>query len=265
LLENINQEGRIPDMPRRRMTRRMRRALRARRSLAPAFAGFLAAATLFACKGEETTARDAAASAPSETVAGTAPTSTPAAPIARIENPVEAAAEDPDAARDRAEIEARLSGAKTPDEIKDALSDLAVSLNPEAIPAASKYLTHADPDVVERAIEAMEQLGTEGAIPPLRDALGQGLSPILRIRVLEGLYYLRLEGNVMPALLVAFSDPDPRVRKEAAEYVGMLGDRKAEQPLRDRLAVETDPATMRSLDWAIRFCTDKTDDGPPKD
>lgn len=266
----------------RKITRRSRRARRSRQ-IVPALAGCLAAAAMAACKGDETASAPAAEPSKAESAApATAiePAATPAkAPEASTASeqppsdrepspepppPVIPQPEDPDWAKDRAEIETRLGKASTPDEINEALSDLAVSINPWAIPAAAKFFGHANAEVAEQAIQTVEQLGTTLSIEHLQTAFSKVRTPELRIRVLEALYYVRSEGDVLPALLVALPDADPRVRKEAAEYVGMLYDTKAIGPLTDRFAAEADPAAKRSLDWALRYLKDETSESPPK-
>ena len=191
-------------MPRQRMTRRLRRALRARRSLAPALVGCLAAATLFACKGDETTTQEAVApaatevaeAAPSEAVSVAAPNAPPAAPIEPVE--------DPDLARDRAEIEARLTAATTSDEIKDALSDLSITINPFAITTVAKYIAHSDPAVSDEAIRAMIAWDRDGDLP-LRNALAQASARPPRPGP-RGLYYVQKRGRRTEAMLVALPD-----------------------------------------------------------
>lgn len=165
------------------------------------------------------------------------------------------------------EVVAQLEAAKTPDEIGDALSDLAILQNPSAFPAIAKYFEHSDPAVAERAVETVELIGTEQCIPVLKEALSKPLPVALKVRVLEAIYSNRTEPEdesaVTAALVVGLADPDPVVRREAALQLGSLYDVGALDRLKEQLARETDPDARRIMQWAVAFLQDETKEPPP--
>ncbi len=165
------------------------------------------------------------------------------------------------------ETVAQLEAAKTPDEISDVLSDLAILQDPGAIPAIAKYFEHSDATVAERAVETVELIGTEQCISVLKEALSKPLPVALKLRVLEAIYYNRTEPAdetvVTEALAVGLADPAPAVRRDAALHLGSNYDARVLDRLKEQLAKETDPETRRIMEWAVAFLQDETDDPPP--
>ncbi len=158
---------------------------------------------------------------------------------------------------------ARLQAAKTPDEIIDALQDLGPPQDPAAVAPVSKYLANPDPGVADQAAATLEAIGGEKAMAALEQALKEKLPPALKSRVLEALYFNRTEVNVLPGLLLGVRDADPSVRRDAAYYLGGLGEKKAVPQLQLQLQSETDPATRQMLEWAVAFLKDETEARPP--
>lgn len=135
------------------------------------------------------------------------------------------------------------------------------------IPRLAPWIRSEDPEVAIAAIAVIEQLAVEAAraLPVLREANALPLAPEVKIRVLGALYELRTDApglEVAKAVMVAFDDPDPRVRREAAEYAGMVRDPEAIGLLRERLAVEPDASVREMIEWSIAFLRDEVDFGP---
>lgn len=211
----------------------------------------LAIAALLACSG---LAPAAAWADPAAAKSGAAAHATSAA------SPSGVASVDPFGIKDAL---ARLRAAKTPDEINDALRDLGPPQDPAAVAPVSKYLSSADPDVAEQAVATLEAIGGEKAMAALEQALREKIPPALKSRVLEALYFNRTEVNVLPGLLLGVRDADPDVRRDAAYYVGGLGEKKAVPQLELQLKGETNPDARRMLEWAVAFLKDETDARPP--
>jgi HEAT repeat protein len=166
-----------------------------------------------------------------------------------------------------AAIEA-LGASQTRDEVLEAIDQIRLETDPRGIPPLGPFIHHEDPEVALSAVETIEFLGigTPDAVPVLREAVGWKLAPEVKIRVLEALYEQRTEapGKVLiAAMLPALEDPDSTVRREAAEYLGMLGESRAVESLREQLARETDPQVRKSIEWSIAFLESDGADVPP--
>ena len=179
---------------------------------------------------------------------------------ANTPGPSGAANDDPFGVKDTL---ARLRAAKTPDEINDALRELGPSQDSAAVAPVSKYLANPDLDVADQAAATLEAIGGEKAMAALEQALKTKIPPAIKSRVLEALYFNRTEVNVLPGLLLGVRDADPSVRRNAAYYLGGLGEKKAVPQLQRQLKAETDPETRQMIEWAVAFLKDETNARPP--
>jgi HEAT repeat protein len=202
------------------------------------------------CSPAERTAQDAAATAAVEAVA-------PPAPLPPIEDP------------DLREALAQLEAAGTREERLEALDAVwMAAIDDQVVPYLAPWIRHEDPEVAIRAVEVIEQLSVESerALPVLRQAVTWPLPREVKLQVLGALFELRTDApgfEVAQALLLAFADPDPTVRAEAAEYAGLVRDPEAIGPLRERLAIEPDARVREKIEWSIAFLRDEVDLGAP--
>jgi HEAT repeat protein len=152
-----------------------------------------------------------------------------------------------------------------------AIEVLQVQTDPLSIPYIRPFIRHADPDVAEKAIEAIEFLAiaTEDGIPVFSEALTWDLSPRLRKRLLQALYEQRTEiedesSLARPMLGVLQRDPDPLVRIDAVEYAAAVGNVSIVPELQAQLDREKDDRVREAIEWSIRFLRNETTDPPPR-
>jgi hypothetical protein len=202
-----------------------------------------------ACTGSDPAAPDASAIAAD-------PSAPPPAPLEPLEDP------------DLREGLAQLEAAQTREERLEALDAIWLAASDDVVvPHLAPWIRHEDPEVAIRVIEIIEQVSVESerALPVLREAVPWPLPQEVKLQLLGALYEQRMDADGMDvtnALMLAFADPDPIIRAEAAEYAGMVRDPEAIGPLRERLAIEKDAQVREKIEWSIAYLRDELDLGP---
>lgn len=170
----------------------------------------------------------------------------------------------------RADIEA-LQKVQGKDATIEAINVLQVQTDPLSIPYIQPFIRNPDPDVAEKAVEAIEFLAvaTQDGIPVFSEALTWDLPPRLRKRLLQALYEQRTEiedesSLARPMLGVLQRDPDPLVRIDAVEYAAAVGNASIVPELQTQLDREKDDRVREAIEWSIRFLRNETTDPPPR-
>lgn len=170
----------------------------------------------------------------------------------------------------RADI-AALGSVQGKDATIEAIDTLQLQTDPLSIPFLQPFIRHADPDVAEKAVEAIEFLAvaTQDGIPVFSEALTWDVSPRVRKRLLQALYEQRTEledesSLARPMLGVLQRDSDPLVRVDAVEYAAAVGNSSIIPELQKQLDRERDDRVRQAIEWSIRFLRNETSDPPPR-
>lgn len=166
---------------------------------------------------------------------------------------------------------AALQTAQGKDATIDAINDLQIQTDPISIPYLQPFIRHTDPDVAEKAVEAIEFLAiaTQDGIPVFSEALTWDVPPRVRKRLLQALYEQRTEVEdesslAQPMVGVLQRDPDPLVRIDAVEYAAAVGNASIVPELQAQLDREKDDRVREAIEWSIRFLRNETSDPPPR-
>lgn len=164
-----------------------------------------------------------------------------------------------------------LGSAQGKDATIEAIETLQIQTDPLSIPFLQPFIRHADPDVAEKAVEAIEFLAiaTQDGIPVFSEALTWDVSPRVRKRLLQALYEQRTEledesSLARPMLGVLRHDSDPLVRVDAVEYAAAVGNSAIIPELQTQLDREPDDRVRQAIEWSIRFLRNETSDPPPR-
>ena len=133
-----------------------------------------------------------------------------------------------------------------PEELPSLLALLPSQQEPEQVARLVPYLSHGDAAVRSAAAEALARAPAEQALPVLNAELGDhGFRPEV-VRAMGGLGEM-----TCGALLPLLDDPEPAVRRAAADALSRCGVASVAGPLREALERESDLDVRRSILQAV--------------
>ena len=135
-----------------------------------------------------------------------------------------------------------------------ALRALGALRSPRAFDTLARALareSHAD-RVRTAALAGLGVLGDKRGVPLALEQAAEGRAAALRLAAIGALRDLGRGQRVVTSRLVRLlEDRDPRVRKGAAEALGVLGDPRGRSPLRETLGMEPIASVRREMAKAV--------------
>ena len=137
----------------------------------------------------------------------------------------------------------QLYASETSPEVKEGILE-GMFLAGDAETLAQFARSEKDPELRMEAIEYLGVTGSSTAMSTLRDLYASETDGEVKEQILEG-FFLAADGETL--LKLAKTEPDPELRGEAIEYLGLLGSEKSADALHALWTSESDPEVKESI------------------